>query len=570
MKMNKGDLNWNTLSGVAIDKKLGKLLNTVVAEVKTYAEDQIDHIRKLSDIGIALSVEKDINILFEMIVKEAKSLCNADAGTLYIVDESRRNLKFVIVQNDTLKVKAGLLSDASLKLSDVPLYKDNLPNHSNVSSHVALTGERLNISDVYQADKINEFRSLDFSGPRKYDEKTGYLTRSMLVIPMKNYENRIIGVLQLLNAQDRESQEIIAFPPEDENLIASLASQAAVALTNVQLIKELKDLFYSFIKSIAMAIDEKSPYTGGHISRVVDLTNRITSKINAANTGVYRNVFLNKEEKEALLMAAWMHDVGKITTPEHIVDKSTKLETIFDRIELIALRFAVMEEKIKNNCLQRKLGLMENNRVDETAMKALEADCSNQIQEIWKDFEVIKKSNNAGEFTSDDILAKIKKIAGKTYQFKGKTRPVLSRDEVKHLSVRKGTLTEQERKIIENHSKMTYMITSQLPFPRHLSHVPEYASQHHEKLEGSGYPNGLSEKDLSLQSRILAVADIFDALTAGDRPYKKAMPLSRAIKILGLMKDDCHIDPDIVDLFLETQVHLEYARDHLSPDQVDV
>ncbi|MBU1345174.1 MAG: HD domain-containing protein [Proteobacteria bacterium] len=532
--------------------------------------DQIRHIKKLSDIGIALSLERDINKLFEMIVEEAKSFCNADAGTLYIVNEDQKSLKFEIMQNDALDVRKGGVSGDVIEFPDVPLYIDGHPNYANVSSYVALTKETVNISDVYQVTRIGQFKNPDFTGTRKYDEKTGYLTKSMLVIPMKNHENTVIGVLQLINAQDQDLKQVVDFPTQIENVIASLASQAAVALTNVQLIKGLKDLFYAIIESIAAAVDEKSPYTGGHINRVVELTMMIAEAIHACDQEPFKDVFLNENEMEELRIAAWMHDVGKITIPEHIMDKSTKLESIFDRLQLIETRFAYVEEKIKTACLREKIDLMEKGVMDQITLKSLDEECSKTISQIRNDFEFVASCNQTGDVMSDKMLARLQTIAKKTFQFKSQVFPLLSQDEMANLSIRKGTLTEKERKIIENHSQMTYKITSQLPFPKNLAHVPEYAASHHEKINGSGYPKGLSGDELSLQSRIMTIADVFDALTAKDRPYKKAMPLSQAIKILRFMTKDQHIDPDIFDLFLTANLHSEHARNHLNPDQIDI
>ncbi len=526
------------------------------------------HIQRLSKIGIALSVEKDINKLFTMIVREAKSLCNADAGTLYIVDEKKLHLEFAIVLNDSLMAGHGQATE--LKLPDVPLYLDGKPNYSNVSSLVALTGESLNIPDIYQVQNNSSLSHLDFSGTRKYDRKTGYHTSSMLVIPMKNHEGSTIGVLQLLNAQDSESGQIVPFSQEDEILVASLASQAAVALNNVQLIRNLKDLFHAFIKSIATAIDEKSPYTGGHINRVVELTMMIADAVNTDNKGRFRNIHFDENKKEELLIAAWMHDVGKITTPEHIMDKAGKLETIFDRMNLIELRFAWIKEKIKNQYLQARLDLLEKGIQKTEVFKALDRQCSDMISQLKDDLETIKQAGRPWEFLSEDRLEKIKKIGARKYRFGNDTYSVLTEDEQENLSVRMGTLTDRERRIIEHHAKMTYRITSQLPFPDHLAHVPEYASQHHEKPDGSGYPEGIQDDRLPLQSRILAVADVFDALTAGDRPYKKPMKLSQSIEILKSMKKDNHLDPDIVDIFLDKKIYRVYGEKHLDRDQLDV
>jgi HD-GYP domain-containing protein (c-di-GMP phosphodiesterase class II) len=545
------------------DKKPNELLNSIVSEVRLYAEDQIRHIRKLTEIGLALSAEKNISKLFEMIVDEARELSDADAGTLYILDKYDKQLGFEILQNDSMNTRMGGTSGQEVPLPNVPLYVDGKPNHANVSSYAALTGEIVNIPDVYEAE------GFDFTGPRNYDKNTGYRSKSMLVIPMKNHENVIIGVLQLLNAQDLETKEVIPFSDEYVSLIASLASQAAVALTNTQLIQELNNLFYAFIKSIATAIDEKSPYTGGHINRVVDLTMMIAEKINDTHQGHFKSVFFNTDEIEELRMAAWMHDVGKITTPEYVVDKATKLETIVDRIHLIETRFNLIAKSIENDFLRRKLEIMKKENPSESEATRIDDELEKEIQRLAEDLEFIKTSNNPGEFMAEEKQDRIKAISEKTYLFEDNAYPYLTKNEVENLCIQKGTLNGAEREVVENHALMTLKILEQLPFPRKYSMVPEYASSHHEKLDGSGYPRSLSSQDLPLQSRIMAVADIFDALTAKDRPYKKPMKLSQVKKIMEFMRKDGHIDSDIYDLFVSSGLIFEYAKKEMNPEQFD-
>ncbi len=550
--------------GFSEDKRLNKLLKSVLKEVKLYAEDQIKHIKKLTQIGLALSAEKNISRLLETIVDEARDLSNADAGTLYIIDNDKQHLRFEIMQNKSMNTRIGGTSGVEVSLPPVPLYIDGTPNHSHVSSYVALTGETVNIPDVYEAE------GFDFTGPRKYDQATGYRSKSMLVIPLRNHENEIIGVLQLLNAQLPETGEVVAFSLEYVDLIASLASQAAVALTNTQLIQDLRNLLYSFIKSIAAAIDEKSPYTGGHINRVVDLTLMIADKINEANQGKFKDVNLNEDEIEELRLAAFLHDVGKITTPEYVVDKSTKLEAIFDRIRFVETRFEFIEQSIENAYLKKKLVLLQNENPDRSEIARLDEDCAADIRTLRDEIKFIRECNITGEFMGDEKVERIKKIAKKTYALNGGSHLYLTDNEVENLCIRKGSLTDSERKIIENHAVMTLKILSALPFPKKLANIPEYAGGHHEKLDGSGYPRGLKGDVLPLQSRIMAIADVFEALTAPDRPYKEPMKLSQALKILGFMEKDHHIDPDILHLFIENKLYREYAKKAMRPEQVDV
>jgi len=548
---NSGTTTDTCIESFAQDKRLDKLLKSVLSEVKDYAEAQIKHIKQGAQIGLALSCEKDINRLLEMIVLEARAMSNADAGTLYITDKENKYLCFMIMQNDTMNVRMGGTSGVDIDLPSVPLYRNGKPNHSNVSSHVAVSGEIVNIPDVYEAE------GFDFTGPKKYDATTGYRSKSMLVIPLRNHENDIIGVLQLLNAKNPETGEIIGFSNEYVDEIASLASQAAVALTNTQLIQDLKNLFYAFIKSIATAIDEKSPYTGGHINRVVELSMLIAEKINETKSPPFNDILFNDHEMEEIRIAAWMHDVGKITTPEYVIDKRTKLQTIFDRINLVETRFGLIAKTIENEYLAKKLDLIQKG-ADKEEIRRLDSELSEKLEGLDRDLQVVKACNLPGEFLSDENATRIKDIAARKYLMSDGEHSYLTGEELENLLVRKGSLTDMERKIIENHAAFTFKILTHLPFPRKLINVPEYASGHHEKLDGSGYPRALTAENMPLQSRIIAVADIFEALTAKDRPYKKPMLLSQSLDIMSKMKNDNHIDPDIYNLFIENRLYENY------------
>ncbi|MBU1229196.1 MAG: GAF domain-containing protein [Proteobacteria bacterium] len=521
------------------------------------------HVHRLSEIGMALSAEQDRNRLLEMIVELARSLTNADAGTLYIVDHTGMKLEFVVLQNDTMNVRLGGTSGNAVTLPPVHLYTpEGEPNHANVSSHVALTREYVNIDDVYCAE------GFDFSGTRRYDESTGYHSQSMLVMPMENHEHEIIGVLQLLNAKDKNSEQVVGFSQERLEAVRSLASQAAVALTNTQLINGLKELLYSFMQSIAAAIDAKSPYTRGHIDRVVDLTMRIAESINAQSEGPYADVRFSVDELEELKLAAWMHDVGKITTPVHVVDKSTKLEAIVDRIEIVRARFRLIGKALQAELLEKLLE-MAGNGASRSEMFTLTEDMEKRRQDLEADLAFVESCNRPGEFMSDERIKRVKDIAARTFDDGGEQKPWLSEDEVQNLCIRKGTLTDAERKIIEDHTVVTFDMLGRLPFPKRLARIPEFAGSHHEKLDGTGYPNHIGGDALSLQARILAVADVFEALTAADRPYKEPMKLSQAVKILGFMVKDKHVDADVFNLFLQSGAVGQYAEAHLKPEQID-
>ena len=514
------------------------------------------YLKHLTEIGIALSAEKNIHKILELIVEEARRLSTADGGTLYIVDPEYKHLKFEIVQNESLNIRMGGTSDIETPFPPVPFEIDGQPNNANVSSYVALTDETVNIPDLYEAE------GFDFSGARKYDEASGYRSKSILVIPMKNHEETIIGVLQPVNATDPETQQVVPFSPQIVDLIASLASQAAVALTNRKLIEDLASLFDSFIQTIASAIDEKSPYTGGHIRRVTTLTMMIARKINATQEGRFANVHFNEDELEELRMAAWMHDIGKIVLPEHVVSKRTKLECVFDRIHLIETRLELIRQLKKNECWSRKFKLLDAGQLDRAGVEELERELERDIGNLRQYEECVIRCNRSGKPLDDEDVARLREISQHTYRLDGEEYPYLTEDELKHLLVRRGNLTPAERKIIESHALMSIRMLNGLPFPKKLERVPEYAGGHHEKLDGTGYPLGLRADQLSLQTRIIAIADIFEALTARDRPYKSAMTPEKAIQILEGMKDN-HIDSDLYDLLIHTGLFKEYVKHEL-------
>ena len=533
-------------------------------ELEIFAQKQREQTRKLIDIGIALSAEKNISVLLELIVDSAREFTNADGGTLYLVSDDESSLEFEIVQTDSLNIRMGGKTGEEINWPPVPLYKeDGSPNTENVSADVAITKKLVNIPDVYDVEGFN------FEGTRKFDESTGYRSQSMLVIPMLNHENEIIGVLQLINARDIDSNETIPFPDDDIDLTASVASQAAIALTNVRLIQDLKDLFDSFIKTIATAIDEKSPYTAGHITRVANLTMEIAHVVNKTKWGKYGDLTFNEDELEELRLAAWMHDVGKITTPEHVVDKSTKLEKIFDRVELLQVRFDAIKYQTYSEWYEKKAELIESKGNDPEEIKKLDEEYSGKISQIQTDAEFCIKANTPGEFMEDEAIEHLIEISKKTFNLGGETRHYLSEDELENLSIKRGTLNVSDRKIIENHAMMTLKMLNELPFSKKLKHVPAYAASHHEKLDGTGYPLKMKGEEISAQARIMAIADIFEALTAKDRPYKKPMMLSQAIKILGFMVKDDHIDGDFVEIFLKEGLAETYAKEHLLPTQID-
>ncbi|EPY00731.1 HD family phosphohydrolase [Magnetospirillum fulvum] len=567
--------------------------------------------RVLIELGIALSAERNHNRLMEKILQGAKGMCNADGGTLYLVTEDKDALRFEIMLNDTLDIAMGGTTGKAIPFPPLKLHDDDgAPNHRNVSSHCALTGTTITIADAYHVD------SFDFSGTKSFDHSTGYRSKSFLTVPLKNYEGEMIGVLQLINARD-EANQVIAFGDDIVPLIEALASQAAVALDNQRLIEAQRTLFKSFISVIAGSIDAKSPYTGGHCHRVPAVTFMLAQAACEAKEGPFADFSLTEDEWYELEIAAGLHDCGKVTTPEYIVDKATKLETIYNRIHEVRMRFEVAKREAVIACLD---GLLAGTEAPEVLTRRRDE----TLARLDDDFAFVAECNVGGEFMAPERVERLKAIAAGTwtrtlddrlglsidelrrrpaaptlapaveslladqpwhkipheapvdiarYEAEGfKLLPLENRydlGEIYNLCIGRGTLTAEDRFKINDHIVQTILMLKALPFPRNLARVAEWAGGHHEKMDGTGYPRGLTREQMSLPARMMAIADIFEALTAADRPYKKPKTLSESLKIMSFMAKDQHIDPDLWLLFLRSGVWRRYADEYLRPEQVD-
>jgi len=522
---------------------------------------RLDHLNR---IGAALSKETDLTKLLEAILLAAKEITNADGGTLYRMAAEDRALKFEIMRNDTLGIAMGGTSGVSIPFYPVNLYdKDGQPILSMVAAYAYHHDRSVNIADAYTEE------GFDFSGTKNFDKKTGYRSKSFLTVPMKNHENEVIGVLQLLNAKDRHTGEVVAFSSEDQQLAESLASQAAIALTNRLLISHLENLFESFINLINAAIDDKSPYTGGHCERVPVLTMLLADAVNGAKVGPLRDFRMTDKDRYELKIAGLLHDCGKVTTPVHVVDKSTKLETIFDRVHLVDTRFEVVKRDAEIAALRAQVEALA--RGDTAAAAQALAGLPERLRETEEDRSFLRRANVGGEAMKDADVARVQAIA-KKYPWRdvdGRAVDFLTADELANLTIRRGTLTPEERQIINHHIDVTIEMLEALPWPKHLKNVPEYAGGHHERMDGKGYPRGLTREQMSVQARCMGIADIFEALTAKDRPYKPGKTLSESLAILGRFKLEGHVDPDLFDIFMWDKVYLKYARQFLDPVQID-
>ena len=533
--------------------------------------DLFRRLEQLNEIGAALSLEKNLNALLEKILLAVKAITRADGGTLYLVEGESADqvLRFEIVRTASLDIAMGGTTGNPIPFYPIHLFKNGDPNTSMVAAFAALTGQTVNIADAYTEE------GFDFSGTRAFDAKTGYRSQSFLTVPMKNHEAEIIGVLQLINCQDPDTGEIVPFSPADQRLCESLASQAAIALTNRALINQLEHLFESFINMINEAIDEKSPYTGGHCQRVPTLTMMLAEAVNDTLDGPLADFTMAEKDRYELRIAGLLHDCGKITTPVHVVDKATKLETIFDRIYLVDTRFEVLKRDAEIDALNKKLELARSAGIDEITRRdrsyAIDEELRDVVRQIEEDRKFLRRCNIGAESMSKEEQDRVHQI-GLGYKWRdssGNTADFLTDDELKNLVISRGTLTQEEREIINHHIVSTIKMLEALPWPKHLRNVPEYAGGHHERMDGKGYPRGLTRDQMSVQARVMGIADIFEALTAKDRPYKKGKTLSESLHILGKFKLNGHIDPDLFDIFIRRRVYTKYAEQFLDPEQID-
>ncbi|MCC1497038.1 HD family phosphohydrolase [Alcanivorax sp. 1008] len=533
---------------------------SILAGFAAMAIQQQRTMQEQKELLVALSGEPNTGRLLERILTEAQAMTCADGGSLYLFrdDNDSPRLEFALVRNDSLKINQGGSSGNEISLPSIPLRdQEGLENHHHIAAHVAISGRLVNIPDAYRSEQF------DFSGTKAFDQAHDYRSVSFLTIPLLNHLNEVIGVLQLVNSRHPVTREIIPFSEHIEPLVKALSSYAAIALNNLILVQELKNLLDAFIKVIAQAIDAKSPHTSGHCQRVPLLTEMI-ARAACNDDKTFADFDLDEDGWYELHVAAWMHDCGKLATPDSVLDKSTKLHTLCDRIGSVRARFSALKAQYERDMLRAALA--------EPARHAeLDAALQLQLNELDDDLAFIEAANKGGEFMAQERKDRVRQIAGRQWRdADGVMQSLLSEDEVYNLCIERGTLTEEERQVINNHMQVTIDMLESLPFPRKLRRVPEYAGGHHEKMDGSGFPRGLTREQMSWPARMMAIADIFEALTAKDRPYKDPMKISQALSIMQKMRDGNHIDPDLYELFVHSRVWEQYAKQVLDPVQLDV
>ena len=474
-------------------------------------------LKRILDIAVSLTAEKKYSKLLEKLISECMEITNCDAGTLYILKDDK--LEFMILRNNTMNVYKGGNGEPIDSMPPVVL------DEKYVCAYSALKKTSINVRNVYNDS------SFDWQGPRKYDSISGYHTESMLVVPLINHDDKVIGVLQLINAQD-EAGNTIGFSEDNETIVFSISSEAAISLSNMILLKQLRDMLYSFVSSLTTAIDQRTPYNANHSFNVAKYCDEFAKYIMREDRPRTDFEYITDSEREQLVMAALVHDVGKLITPIEIMNKPDRLDF---RLPIMEMRWKYLNVLLK---LELSDGLLSKEEYDTVSAQ------------FEKGKELIRTYNTAG-FLDEEKIASIKALKNLyiTDRETNEKVELLTDDELHEMMIVKGTLTAEERKIIEMHAVYTDRILSKISFQDDFKLVRAFAAAHHEYLDGSGYPNGLTADDLPLEVRIMTIADIYDSLTADDRPYKKAVPVQKALSILTSMADEGKLDKNLTEQF---------------------
>jgi len=512
-------------------------------------------VQHLTEVSLALSAERDHGALLSLILSRARELAGCDAGSLYLVErEPRECLRFVLAQNDSVSVP--------FKATEMPL------DPASLAGYVALTGETLQLEDAYRLPE-----GAPYSFNRAFDTRAGYLTRSMLVLPMRNHRGDVTGVLQLINrkkdaaahlsVREEVDRQVIPFEGPVVDLARAVASMAAVAIDNNTLLQNIQNLFEGFVRASVTAIEQRDPTTSGHSTRVALLTVGLAELVDRVDSGALSGVHFTRNQLTELRYASILHDFGKVGVREQVLVKAKKLYP--GDLERILTRLETARLCRERELLRRKLALFESGaRGGDPGLVALDTELAGAVQELERFREVVLKANEPSVLPEGEFSA-LQEIARRAFEDRcGQERLLLEPEEVRILSLRKGTLTEEERLEIESHVTHTFHFLSQIPWTPELKGVPAIAYGHHEKLNGCGYPRRLGAPEIPVQSRMMTVSDIFDALSASDRPYKRAVPVDKTLDILRMEAKDGMLDTVLVELFIEGKIfeqtlHLRHA-----------
>jgi HD-GYP domain-containing protein (c-di-GMP phosphodiesterase class II) len=502
-------------------------------------------VEELNRIGVALSAEKDTQKLLDLILRASREITSSDAGSLYLVEavtETEKRLRFKLTQNDTVEV--------SLTEFTMPI------NRSSIAGYVADTGEVLHIEDVYELPPDSPFK---FN--RRYDEEIGYRTKSMLTFPMKNPKGEILGVLQLINCKrnfqaklspETVEAEVTPYEPRLRALAGSLASQAAVAYENNVLYQSIETLFEGFVKAAVTAIEQRDPTTSGHSFRVSRYTCGLAEAVDKVSTGPYADLRFTREQMKEIRYAALLHDFGKVGVREEVLVKAKKLYP--QRLEVIEHRFDYIRKEVETRFLKRKLEAIEQGQSAEV-LRNLDNELQLRLAELDDYWQFVLQCNEPTVLPEGNF-ERLLEVAKRTYDdARGVDRTYLTPEEVRFLSIPKGSLDPEERVQIESHVIHTFNFLAQIPWTKEIKDIPAIARAHHEKLDGSGYPYKLKSDQIPPQTKMMTISDIFDALSASDRPYKKAVPIERALDILGMEVKHGQLDPVLFQLFVDAKIH---------------
>jgi HD-GYP domain-containing protein (c-di-GMP phosphodiesterase class II) len=523
----------------------------VIRQLESSLERKSDDLSELNKIGVALSAERDISKLLDLILAKCREITAADAGSLYLVqrgkDESTQSddqLRFRLTQNDSVMLP---FEERTLPLSE-----------TSIAGYSALSGKSVNLQDAYRIPP-----GYPFQISRSFDELSGYRTKSMLVVPMKDHRNTVIGVVQLINKK-RDAKMVlrpvavvdecvIPFTSVDEELVGSLASQAAVAFENTKLLADIKGLFHSFVGAAVTAIESRDPTTSGHSGRVAELTVGLAEKVDALASGPFREISFTKDQLQEINYASLLHDFGKVGVREKVLIKGKKLYV--GEMMVIRQRFAYIKRTMEVEHLRAKLDQLTRGQAPADLLAQMDAAYAERQQEIDATLRTVLQANEPSILEEESFRA-LMDLPGRNFQdMDGNPQPFLTSNEVAALSIRRGSLSDKERREIESHVTHTFKFLSQIPWTGEYRGVPNIAYAHHEKLDGTGYPRRLKAEEIPIQSRMMTISDIYDALVAWDRPYKKSVSTDKALAILADEAKHGKVDGALLQVFVEAKVY---------------